>query len=284
MKEDKTLSVLCFDLQSCPQSSISVFYYKKKLAIYNLTVCEVKDMEGYCLLWHEGIAGRRGNVIASALVTALEKIAQDRPNVKHIILWSDSCVAQNKNSHMSSALLNFLKENPQITTIKQKFQEPGHSCVQQVDSIHSVLDKRLKGQELHSFLSVTRAIIKAKQRKPYKITQLQRKNFKNFKKLAQAATVNAIPYAKVKELVYTNTCGTIKHKNNHTKDLLFTETEIFKQIKSSKNAKKGTLQKLPIPQEDEVPPRITEDKKKHIKFTYKFLSTEDKAFWNATFK
>jgi hypothetical protein len=186
MKEDKTLSMLCFDLQSvipCPQSSISVFYYKKKLAIYNLTVCEVKDMEGHCLLWHEGIAGRTGNVIASALVTALEKIAQDRPNVKHI-LWSDSCVAQNKNSHMSSALLNFLKENLQVTTIKQKFQEPGHSCVQQVDNVHSVLDKRLKGQELHSFLSVTRAIIKAKQRKPYKIIQLQRKNFKNFKKLA----------------------------------------------------------------------------------------------------
>nr|CAH7719260.1 unnamed protein product [Callosobruchus chinensis] len=170
-KEDETMALMCFDMQSvltCPQMQISKAYYKKKFAVYNLTGYDVVKKRGYCALWHELLGGRKGIDIASALYVILEKLLAERPNVTAIILWSDSCVPQNKNSHMSAAILHFLKEHPSVKFITQKFQVPGHSCVQEVDAMHSVLDRYLNKLELHSPLAIFKAIINARTKKPYK--------------------------------------------------------------------------------------------------------------------
>ena len=114
---------------SCPQSNIRVFYYKRRLTVYNLTLYSLKDSQGYCAIWHERIGGRSGNEMASALTVLLTKLISAMPHIARIKLWSDSCIPQNRNSHMSSALLHFLRNHPQLQVIEQKFQEPGHSCV-----------------------------------------------------------------------------------------------------------------------------------------------------------
>ena len=56
----------------------------------------------------------------------LENIVKDIPCISKIILWSDSCVPQNKNSIISLALLNFLKseDSGKIEIIEQKISEP----------------------------------------------------------------------------------------------------------------------------------------------------------------
>ena len=82
-----------------------------------------------------------GNDLASALVAALNYIVDLNPAITKITLWSDACIAQNKNSAMSLALIKFLEAH-QVEQIIQKFGTPGHSPVQEVDSIHSLIEKR----------------------------------------------------------------------------------------------------------------------------------------------
>lgn len=55
---------------------------------------------------------------------------------------------------LSTAILKFLSEHLQIKSIIQKFSEPGHSQIQEVDCVHSALYKYLKRLEIHSILSL----------------------------------------------------------------------------------------------------------------------------------
>ena len=70
-------------------------------------------------------------------------IIGNHPDVNKLILWFDSCVPQNRNSHMSIALCEFLIRYPKIRVIEQKFCESGHSSIQEVDNMHSKIDRAL---------------------------------------------------------------------------------------------------------------------------------------------
>lgn len=145
-RESKTLTI-CFDLQnviSLPRGNVSCFYYKRKLNVYNLTAhaSDGNVKNGYCAVWHEGLCGRTGNDIASALVKILSKICLDYSNANDLILWSDSCVPQNRNSVISFAISSFLVNNSFVQTITLKYSTPGHSCIQEVDNIHSNIEKK----------------------------------------------------------------------------------------------------------------------------------------------
>ncbi len=65
--------------------------------MYNLTAHESINKTRFCCVWDESLCGRTGNDIASGLTKIFEKIAEMYPNIKSFKLWSDSCVAQNKN-------------------------------------------------------------------------------------------------------------------------------------------------------------------------------------------
>jgi hypothetical protein len=60
--------------------------------------------KGYNAVWNEMDAGRRGNEIASGLVPILKNVLAENDNIEKLCLWSDSCVPQNKNSFMVTAL------------------------------------------------------------------------------------------------------------------------------------------------------------------------------------
>jgi hypothetical protein len=136
--------------------------------VYNLTAHESINKTGLCCVWDESLSGRSGNDIASGLIKILEKIVEMYPNIKSFKLWSDSCVAQNKNSIMTFALMNFMRKNKQINYIVMKFSCPGHSSIQEVDSIHSVLDKSFENSEYFSFQNIVRNIKTAKKKIHFK--------------------------------------------------------------------------------------------------------------------
>jgi len=58
------------------------------------------------------------------------------------------------NSVMSFALLPFLSGHPNIQEIVQKFGTPGHSPVQEVDNIHSQIERRMRKTEIQSVSDV----------------------------------------------------------------------------------------------------------------------------------
>lgn len=119
--KDESSAIICFDLQnviSCPRANTSNLLYKRKLNVFNITAHSSLSPHAYCCIWHEGIAGRGGNEIASCLIAMLERFVENHPNVKHLVLWSDSCVPQDRNSMMLTALKDCI-DRSDIKTIVQ---------------------------------------------------------------------------------------------------------------------------------------------------------------------
>ena len=125
-----------------PKADVSSFFYKRKLSLYNLTA-QTSTNQGYCAIWTEITSGRVGNDIASTFIAILEKVTVDHPNVTNIVCWSDSCVPQNRNS-LSQAILEFLSKNKSIESITLKYSLVGHSCVQEVDNMHSQIENAMQ--------------------------------------------------------------------------------------------------------------------------------------------
>ena len=181
----KSTTVVTFDLENvllCPKANVSCFFYMRKLTVFNLTahVSDGKHKEGYCAIWHEGIGGRGGNDIASALVKILGRVVSDFPNTLHLILWSDSCIAQNKNSIISTALKIFMKDTSCVKSITQKFGEAGHSPVQEVDNMHSIFYRTLKFADFYSPLSLVRIILHDHRTRSFQVLQLTPNCFRDF--------------------------------------------------------------------------------------------------------
>ena len=175
-------AVICFDMENVialPRANISSFFYKRKLNLYNLT-CHL-SLGSYCAIWTEGLAGRGANHIESGLITALDTIVKEYSSIKHLILWSDSCMPQNRNSIISYALLEFMQHHSGIETVQQKFCEPGHSSIQEVDNIHSHIENRLKNTEVFSPISVVQQLLKVNFDNPLNVIQMKANDFKNFK-------------------------------------------------------------------------------------------------------
>ena len=104
-QSDDTIMVI-YDLENVitlPEAEVGIFFYKRKLTVYNLTA-QTSSKQGYCSIWHELQCGRSGNDIASSFIAILDKLILDHPEVKHLICWSDSCMPQNRNSHMAHAI------------------------------------------------------------------------------------------------------------------------------------------------------------------------------------
>ena len=71
--EGKTVVAVC-DLQQClptPDLTSSIAFYKRKLWTFNFTVRNCTSEKTYCYTWHEGIAQRGANKVASCLMKFL---------------------------------------------------------------------------------------------------------------------------------------------------------------------------------------------------------------------
>nr|CAH7761776.1 unnamed protein product [Callosobruchus chinensis] len=90
-------------------------------------------------LWHEANGGLESNVFCSIMRRFLLSEIQ-KQNPKKIILWSDGCGYQNRNTKLSNCLLELSME--QNITIEQKYLEVGHTQME-VDSIHSTIERKL---------------------------------------------------------------------------------------------------------------------------------------------
>ena len=156
---NSTLSKLAvsFDLEnvfSLPRTEASSAFYRRKLHVYNLTAVVNRMKKGYRAVRPENISGRSGNDIASAVSVPLREVLHDHPECEKIILWSDSCVPQNRNSLTSYAVQLLVESTQNLRSITQQFCEPGHISIQDVDNIHSIIGRHLSCLEINSPVSM----------------------------------------------------------------------------------------------------------------------------------
>lgn len=186
-KDKESLNqVFTMDLQSvllCPQSNVSALYYKTKLILHNFTIFNLHTKDGYCFLWHEGEGELKANCFASIICNFLSSkvIPTMDPNNKLIILYSDGCGAQNRNSTLSNALLNFSINNN--VCIIQKYLEKGHTQME-CDSMHSTIERKISGRVINVPADYVNLLKTARKNpKPYDVQYLNHTYFKDFSKI-----------------------------------------------------------------------------------------------------
>ncbi|KAF0746515.1 Uncharacterized protein FWK35_00025276, partial [Aphis craccivora] len=178
-KENDKLSineVFTTDLQSvllCPKSNVSSLYYKTKLIVHNFTIYDIKKKLGYCFLWNESEGGQSANEFTTIIVYFLQKFVIEvaKENNVNIILFSDGCTYQNRNSTLANGLLNLSILSG--VTILQKFLQRGHTQME-VDSMHSTIEQKI------NYVSICKS---AYTKSPYTVEYLSHDFFKPFTSL-----------------------------------------------------------------------------------------------------
>nr|CAI5838363.1 unnamed protein product [Callosobruchus analis] len=176
-----TAAVFTMDLEAVllsPRSTVSRMYYKMKLVVHNFTLFNLKTQDGYCFLWHEG--GLTANEFSSILCSYLENaVILNLPNDnKIIILYSDGCTGQNRNSILANTFVNLCMLHE--VTIVQKYLEKGHTQVE-VDSMHSCIEKKIRNRKINIPADYVHACKIARTHpKPYDVKYRTHEFFKKF--------------------------------------------------------------------------------------------------------
>lgn len=188
-KDDSKFLVASFDLQQVlyvPKSLRGELFYKRKLACYNFTICEIHRMRGFCYFWHEGIARRGANEIASNLYHFL--CESDKNDVTEIALFSDGCCGQNKNSILPTMMAHFLDTAKHVSSITLNFFETGHGQ-NEGDNMHSVVERAVKRVGDIILPTQLATVIRMASRNPYHVKELQTSDVSDWKQLAQERRV-----------------------------------------------------------------------------------------------
>lgn len=284
--------ILCFDLENvltCPKADIKNFFYKSKLNVYNMTAHLSVGKRVYCAIWTEALHGRTGNDMASAVYKILHRVLEDHPEFTELILWSDSCVPQNRNSLMSYALSHLIQVHENLQKITMKFSVPGHSCIQEVDAIHSSIERSLSKVEYYSPVSLLRFLLKVNRQKPYTIIQMKKQDFIDFQYYSSQLNYNTVPFSKVVCLQFSKTFFELKYRDSFKPE----DEESFKvvslhQRKLRRAQHDGTVAiQLPLPKEMkkyDISIVLPQTKVAAIQSMYKWIPEMERQYYETIFK
>lgn len=284
-KEDKNaaknngdMKTYAFDLQQClptPFLRTSISFYKRQLWTFNLTIHDLENNRSQCFMWHEALARRGGNEIASCVYKQLSLVPE---HITKVCFYSDSCPGQNKNSHVAAMFMAFVQNNPHIELIDHKFLEPGHTHME-CDSDHALIERKKKKSSVE--IQVPRdwyQFINSINSKMH-VLEMKKSDFFNFAELSKAKFVwrrsndtgQKFVWNHVRWFRYTTGSPDIHYKTSLNKD------EPFQVLKVGKRGV-GSVQRTEIVQIKEVPV-ISVEKKKDILDTFQFINPEFHSFY-----
>jgi len=134
------------DVQSvklCPMIAASKVYYKTRLQVHIFTIFNLATHQCTNYVWNETEGDLQASVFTSCIFHHLEKHCVE--NKRSIIIYSDGCGYQNRNTTLANALSFFSTKYD--VCIEQKYLEKGHTQME-CDSTHALIERKLKGREI----------------------------------------------------------------------------------------------------------------------------------------
>jgi len=150
---------------------------------HNFTVCNLEPEHQCSNYWWDELEGELeafgfASLIIKHLTLNIIKGSTVQNN-NDIILYSDGCGYQNRNSALSNALLQFFIKT--YIRIEQKFLVKGQTQMP-CDSVHSMIEKVLKTKEIYlpsDYMKLTKL---ARQKpNPYESTMMVHSDFNDYK-------------------------------------------------------------------------------------------------------
>ncbi|KAJ8682312.1 hypothetical protein QAD02_018104 [Eretmocerus hayati] len=148
-KDNPSTKFFCADMQKVimlphiPSSKTTLF--TQRIVAFHLSVVPLGQLSSsskkpFAVVWHEGVAGRKAEDIASAY----HSFFMSERDVKTIIIWLDNCTAQNKNWTFISSLVELINSDVVETDlIELNYFEPGHTFMS-ADSFHHQVELSMK--------------------------------------------------------------------------------------------------------------------------------------------
>ena len=139
--ENPNHSVCSADLQAvlvCPKTNVNAMYYKTKLQVHNLTVCDLKNKNGCCYDWDETEGDLSSDMFAHIFYQHFKKILAGSPQLSTITIWSDGFEYQNRCTAVANMYYHLSLE--MNVKVFQKYLVSGHTQME-CDSIHSTSER-----------------------------------------------------------------------------------------------------------------------------------------------
>ena len=258
----------CFDLQKvlpCPHGEASIFYYKRKLSVYNLTFYNMSSQDVQCFMWPEYVSARGSNQIASCLWHYIHVRADQGKTVFYFI--SDNC--QNRNRFVATMFWYCMKTMPTVDKIEHGFLEVGHTQNEN-DSVHSVIaraDKRIPLYTPSQWATVAQGARRNK--RPYSVKEMTAQDFFDFQVVSNR--VKNLDYDEAGEKVKWSKIRAITFNQSESDVMIIRYDHKISKVDLMRRKRKSFE---PEGQLDLVvlsdPVGVSEDKKKGFYFTVFF--------------
>ncbi|KAK6188621.1 hypothetical protein SNE40_004762 [Patella caerulea] len=264
--DDPSHILASFDLQQLiylPKSNRCEVFYKRRLSNYNFTVCNIKDKKVQCYLWHEGIAARGANEIASHVHNFLHK--SDTIGVKGVSFFADGCSGQNKNSILPAMLLKFVQTSTYIQEITLYFFETSHGQ-NEGDAVHSTIERALKRAGEILLPSQLSTLIRMARRDPYSVTEVCTQDIQDWKAFSQQLGVLRVRISEEGDQIdWTNIMQLRVKKGEHMK--LFFKLSHIQPLFSTLNlgGRRNSISEFIPERAYSSPPRLSVDKYSDLK-------------------
>uniref|UniRef100_A0A8D8QTS6 DUF7869 domain-containing protein n=1 Tax=Cacopsylla melanoneura TaxID=428564 RepID=A0A8D8QTS6_9HEMI len=191
---DETIKLLQFDLESVrylPKLEAKSIFYKRRFAVFNLTVLDVPTMVAKNFMWHEALAKRGSSEIGSCLLQYLKEDSEKCNGPLTYHLFSDSCGGQNRNKNIVAMFLYVINILDNVAEINHTFFEPGHSLME-VDSVHAQIEKASKKIDLYDPSGWYAIVQNASKLKKYVVREMDQDNMYSMSKLRETILPNTL--------------------------------------------------------------------------------------------